>query len=121
MEGPLPMIPPNLTADALNRFIGGRRHYNAVRQQKAIDRRFHLMFHWAKHPHLNRADLARYFGVNRSTITRDIQFLERMQNAARHKHCPLCQGKGRIDSGPATITLIEVISDLKRMDARLPG
>lgn len=108
------MLPKNLKGDALHRFIGGRRRYNSQRKMAAIGRRWQLLFHWAKNPHLNKADLARYFGVSRATISRDIAILKQQDREGRHKQCPMCEGKGRIDTGPGVTVVAEVISDIKR-------
>lgn len=95
---------------AVYRFIGGRRNYNAQRQFRAIDRQFRLLYEWAKNPHLRQADLARKLGVSRSTITRDIQALK--EKNRRHKTCPLCRGMGRLDTGPGPAETMEFISEV---------
>lgn len=81
-------LPSDLSGPALHRFIGGRRRHNAQRQAQAMDRRMHLLFVWRQHPGLSRADLARRFGVHRSTITRDVQWLKRHWRQAGT--CPIC-------------------------------
>ena len=106
------MIPANLHGQALYNFVGGRRAYNAGRRFKALERRFQILLFWSKNPHLNKADLARHFGVHRSTVTRDIKRLK--QDHQRFAHCPLCQGKGRIDTGPGAAVMAELISDATR-------
>lgn len=80
-------IPGNLTGQALYNFIGGRRKINAKRKREAIDRRYKLQFVWANNLSWRRADLARYFGVSRMTITRDIAWLR--ENSDEHQ-CALC-------------------------------
>jgi biotin operon repressor len=81
-------LPADLSGQALHNFIGGRRRINARRKAQATNRRYRLLFTWAKNPHLSKADLARRFGVHRSTITRDIQALKNDWRQART--CPLC-------------------------------
>ena len=81
-------FPGHLTGQALYNFIGGRRKINAKRQRIARDRCYKLMFVWANNLSWRRADLARYFGVSRTTITRDIAWLR--ENSDEY-HCALCR------------------------------
>lgn len=115
------MIPPGLSGDALNRFIGGRRHYNFMRQIDASDRRYRLMFTWAKNPHLSKSALAEMLGVHRSTITRDIQAIKRDGQARRRQTCPMCEGMGKVDTGPDLATMMEINSNLHRFYGQITG
>ncbi len=103
-------LPENLSGQALYNFIGGRRRVNAQRQHRAIDRRYKLLFTWRENPHMCKADLARFLGVSRSTITRDVQWLRRRFMVS----CPLC-GQVRHDRDPVALT--ELASDYVRMMA----
>lgn len=107
------MLPGNLSGQTLYNFIGGRRSYNAARQRTALQRQWRILFYWRDNPHLRKADIARKFGVSRSTVTRDIQALKAMAN--RWPACPMCHGHGRIDTGPDAVTLIEVTGDIARL------
>jgi hypothetical protein len=83
-------LPSDLGGASLYRFIGGRRRYNARRRARAVDRRYRLLFTWAKNPYMTKADLARLMGVHRSTITRDIQALK--EDWGKTRTCPFCGG-----------------------------
>lgn len=107
------MLPENLSDEALFRFVGGRRRYNTRRQIAAMERRHKLLFFWAKHPALTRADLARYFGVSRATVTRDVQWLK-VQQVGRRRRCPLCEGTGKLDLGPGLVSQIETLGEVYR-------
>lgn len=107
-------IPNGLTGQALLNFIGGRNGYNSQRRCMALDRRYRVMYTWVKNPHLNKADLARMFGVNRSTITRDIQRLKADEKKRRRVTCPLCDGKGKLDTGRGLATEMEIVSEVRR-------
>lgn len=102
-------LPGGLAGHALYHFVGGRRRVNAQRHHQAIDRRYRLLFEWRKHPNMCKADLARFFGVSRSTITRDVQWLKR--HFARGVVCSLC-GQTRHDQNPAELT--EWLSEVHR-------
>ena len=80
------------TFDEVCRRASGRRHYNSVRQFRALMRRREVLelmanlgdpLAWG-----SRARIARQLGVSRSTICRDFQYiLVRMREG---KTCPLC-------------------------------
>lgn len=112
-------FPSGLTPDQRNRFVGGRRHYNATRQWAAIDRRYRILFTWINNPHLTKADLARQFGVSRATLTRDIQAMKRADRRNQFPACPLCDGKGRLNTGLGLAGMVELAADFTKMDARL--
>jgi predicted transcriptional regulator len=107
------MIPENIrhNPELVYKFIGGRRRYNLIRSLGALERRFRLLFTWAKHPMMNKAALARELGVSRATITRDIQALK-ADEALRCMACPLCKGAGHIKN--KTTADIEFVSDSVR-------
>lgn len=111
-------FPYHLSEEQRHRFIGGRRRYNAERHYEAINRRWQIIFYWAEHPMMSKADLARHFGVSRATITRDVKALQRQGRLTRYKTCPVCKRQG-MDTGPDVATLVEVVSDLKRAYTRL--
>lgn len=92
------------------RRAGGRRHYNALRKRKAVDRRHKLLFYWARHPHMSKADLARLLGVHRSTVTRDIQALKAAESW--YSECPLCHQTHK--TGMPLAAKIEWLSDVQR-------
>ena len=78
--------------DAVARRAGGRRRYNAERQAEAIARRLKILelvgASWILSPRGLQAQLARYFGVNRSTICRD---MEALREEWRHTRvCRVC-------------------------------
>jgi len=83
-------FPRRLTGQALYNFIGGRRKINAKRQRAALSRRHQLQSVWANNLSWRRADLARYFGVSRTTITRDIAWLRENETT---KDCLSCGHK----------------------------
>ena len=53
----------------------GRRRYNRQRQSRALMRRLCLLYHLEERGIRNLSELARLFGVHRSTILRDVQAL----------------------------------------------
>ena len=59
------------TDSEANRRAGGRRRYNAQRQMIALNRRLEMVE--LIQADLNNAEIARRFGVHRSTIGRDIK------------------------------------------------
>ena len=64
-----------MTFDEICRRASGRRKYNQARQANAFCRRFKITIYlryWGYEPGLLTA-LAEYYGVHRSTITRDVQ------------------------------------------------
>jgi DNA invertase Pin-like site-specific DNA recombinase len=81
-------LPADLSGQALYRFIGGRRRINSRRRDRAVNRRYRLLFTWGRNPHMTKADLARLLGVHRSTIGRDIAWLKDEWRQTRT--CPLC-------------------------------
>ncbi len=69
------------TCEHAARRAGGRRHYNAHRQLLAELRRSALVdYLWASGmvPFGRGAELARHFGVSRSTICRDLERVMRL-------------------------------------------
>jgi hypothetical protein len=90
------MFPSTLNTndpDAVHRFIGGRRHYNAVRRFRA-----HLRQREVARLLLvgySQAEIARTFGVHRSTISRDVMVL--YEAARREGACPVCGKSHRLD------------------------
>lgn len=60
---------------------GGRRRYNSARQRAAIARMNQVWALWMKG--LHQAAIARWLGVHRSTITRDMQTLEYMWSSGK--------------------------------------
>ncbi len=102
-------LPANLSGHRLHNFIGGRRHVNAIRKQRALNRRWRLIHAWRRDPSLSKADMARRFGVHRSTITRDIQALKR--DWQRSHTCPLC-GHRKLGRNP--IEDMEWTSEVQR-------
>ena len=83
----------NTRWDEVCRRASGRRRYNAVRRlhaelrRNAIIKRAWELGTWLRERGFQAA-LARQFGVNRSTISRDVKQLER--DMAPLKPCPLC-------------------------------
>lgn len=78
---------------AVHRFIGGRRHYNAVRQFRASFRRRRVAeLLLAEH---SQADIARMLGVHRSTICRDVAYL--FEESRREGICRVCGNVYRLD------------------------
>src|SRR4051812_48296622 len=71
------------THEAVCRRASGRRHYNAWRSFRACERRMHvarLLRQYTQEGaprHGAQARVARELGVHRSTVTRDVQALER--------------------------------------------
>jgi hypothetical protein len=68
-------------------FVGGRRHYNAVRQVRAIMRRVEVSKRLAAGER-NQTAIARSLGVHRSTISRDVRALQRL--VLQTRQCPIC-------------------------------
>jgi biotin operon repressor len=81
-------LPPDLSGQALYRFIGGRRRINSQRRDRAVNRRYRLLFTWSQNPYMSKAGLARLLGVHRSTIGRDIAWLKDEWQQTRT--CPFC-------------------------------
>lgn len=86
------------SASEIAKRAGGRRRYNAQRQAKALTRRLAILELFGAqvilNPHGSQSILASHFGVNRSTICRDI---EAIRQEWRHQHvCPDC---GRCNLG----------------------
>jgi hypothetical protein len=78
---------PTSPAEVIAR-AGGRRRYNAKRQNEALIRRCRMLELFAEYGHGPgvRARIARELGVHRSTITRDFQAVVWV-----HEHaCPTC-------------------------------
>ena len=82
----------NQGADVVNRRAGGRRRYNAERKAKAWERRFAIMDELGGYsllpPRGAQIRLAARFGVNRSTICRDIEAIR--EEWRKPRRCPLC-------------------------------
>jgi hypothetical protein len=74
-----------LNQDALERRASGRRHYNSLRQFKALLRRCQVAKLLASGVS-SRVDIAARLGVHPSTISRDITVLLCAQPSA----CPTC-------------------------------
>jgi hypothetical protein len=82
----LPASVINAGPDAIYRFCGGRARYNAQRRGKAEWRRVQVArLLLAGH---GQAEIARQLGVNRSTISRDVQKLQELWQESGV--CPVC-------------------------------
>lgn len=68
---------------------GGRRHYNSLRQLRAMARRKRVAELLVRD--MSQAEMARRLGVHRSTICRDVAWLWRV--ASEQSRCPIC-GRG---------------------------
>lgn len=77
-----------LSQDELERRASGRRHYNSVRQFRALVRQVQVARLLAQGVR-TRQEIARRLGVHPSTISRDIQVLMALTPGA----CPTC-GRG---------------------------
>ena len=74
-----------LSQDEVERRASGRRHYNSLRQFKAVRRRYQVVTLLASGVS-SRVDIAVRLGVHPSTISRDITALLYAQPGA----CPTC-------------------------------
>lgn len=108
-------LPKNLNAESLRKFLGGRKRYNAQRRRVAELRRKLVLFVWESHPDWCQADLARFFQVTRTTISRDIKKLKADELIQRHPpQCPLCRGRGTLDVEGAVARVAKIISETER-------
>ena len=74
-----------LSQDEVERRASGRRHYNSVRQFRALERQVHVVRLLVQGMR-TRQEIARRLGVHPSTIRRDIQALQ----ALSLRPCPTC-------------------------------
>ena len=74
-----------LSQDEVERRASGRRHYNSVRQFRALERQGQVVRLLAQGMR-TRQEIARRLGVHPSTISRDIQALQ----ALSLRPCPTC-------------------------------
>ncbi len=80
----------------------GRRHYNAMRQFRALMRRSEIVRlavtkNISLFEHGAQAQLARALGVHRSTVNRDVSAI--MGEARARQLCPLCGSMAVFERG----------------------
>jgi IS30 family transposase len=71
-----------LPLDQVARRAGGRRHYNAVRRLRAVQRKVQVAQLYREG--LSQHEIARRLGVHPSTISRDLAYLHTRWLAYRH-------------------------------------
>ncbi len=84
----------------------GRRHYNALRQFRALMRRSEIVRlavtkNISLFEHGFQARLARELGVHRSTVNRDLWAM--MREARSRDRCPLCGSRVVFERGAQVI------------------
>ena len=96
-------------ADDPIRAAGGRRHYNAIRRERAEFRRSEIVRYLAAEgisllARGTQASLARRFGVSEATISRDVEAIySREHEPGWPRCCPLCGAKPINLEGALTI------------------
>lgn len=106
-------FPKHLKGESLKKFLGGRKRYNSQRRRLAAIRQGLVLFLMENHPTWRQADLARYLGVSRSTISRDVLRIRTAEHTRRHPpHCPLCKGHGTLDMGAVMERRAKIISEI---------
>ena len=86
------MYATNLSLEQISRRAGGRRRYNAERQEQATARRLAIVkavgAGWVLKPRGLQTRLAEFFGVDRATICRDFAII---LDEFQHSHvCLVC-------------------------------